>query len=54
MSYRLEREAGGTRMFFEQSGFDSMDAPYYKGARAAWPQKFAVLEGVVSALAAAG
>ena len=38
----------GTLLRMEQSGFRSDQQPYYRGAKAKWPQFFDALEGVVA------
>ncbi len=53
--YRLEREGDGTRLFFEQSGFDALGpagAGALQGAEYGWTRMLGALEGVVASLAA--
>jgi uncharacterized protein YndB with AHSA1/START domain len=54
VSFRLEREGDGTRLFFEHSGFD-LSHPWgeraFKGAAFGWAKMFKQLAGVVAELA---
>ncbi len=56
VSYRLEPDGNGTRVFFEQSGFD-ITQPWgdtaLRGAEAGWTRMFKQLAHVVAGLAAA-
>lgn len=50
VSYRLEPDGDGTRLFFEQSGFDFSQpggGTARKGAEHAWKKMLAALEGVL-------
>lgn len=54
VSYRLEPNGGGTRLFFEHSGFDLTQAfgeQAFKGAQYGWAGMFKKLEAVVARLA---
>lgn len=55
VSYRLEPDGDGTRLFFEQSGFD-MTQPWgtqaLRGAEYGWDRMLAALPKVVAGLAA--
>jgi uncharacterized protein YndB with AHSA1/START domain len=55
VSYRLEADGGGTRVFFEQSGFD-LAQPWggnaLRGAEYGWTMMFERLSGVVAGFAA--
>ena len=55
VSYRLEPDGGGTRVFFEQSGFD-LARPWgenaLRGAEYGWTMMLERLSGVVAALTA--
>jgi uncharacterized protein YndB with AHSA1/START domain len=54
VSYRLEPDGGGTRVFFEHSGFD-MSQPWgeqaFRGAEFGWAKMLERLPGVVGSLA---
>jgi uncharacterized protein YndB with AHSA1/START domain len=54
VSYRLEPDGNGTRLFFEQSGFD-MSQPWgqqaLKGAEYGWDRMLAALPKVAEAIA---
>jgi len=54
VSYRLEPDGGGTRVFFEHSGFD-MSQPWgeqaFRGAEFGWARMLERLPGVVGSLA---
>lgn len=54
VSYRLEPDRGGTRVFFEHSGFD-MSHPWgeqaFRGAESGWARTLERLPGVVGSLA---
>ena len=54
VSYRLEPDGGGTRVFFEHSGFD-MSQPWgeqaFRGAEFVWAKMLERLPGVVGSLA---
>ena len=55
VSYRLEPEGDGTRVFFEQAGFDlsnPAEAGAYRGAGPGWARMHAELGRVIAALAA--
>jgi uncharacterized protein YndB with AHSA1/START domain len=57
VTYRLEREGDGTRLCFEQSGFDLDDPAQkyaYNGARAGWPYLLERLRAAVDELVGAG
>lgn len=50
VSYRLEPDGEGTRLYFEQSGFDFSQpggGAARKGAEHAWKKVFSALEGVL-------
>ena len=55
VSYRLEPDGGGTRVFFEQSGFD-LSQPWgdtaLRGAEFGWTRMLERLAGVIAGLAA--
>jgi len=55
VSYRLEPEGSGTRLLFEQSGFD-LSQPWgtqaLKGAEYGWDRMLGTLPGVVEGIAA--
>lgn len=54
MNYRLEPDGDGTRLFFEQSGFD-LSQPWgdaaLKGAKVGWNMMLEALTRVVAGLA---
>jgi uncharacterized protein YndB with AHSA1/START domain len=55
VSFRLERDGEGTRLFFEHSGFDvsqQWGKQAFRGAEVGWAKKLEQLRAVVAALAA--
>jgi uncharacterized protein YndB with AHSA1/START domain len=50
VTFTLTATATGTHLRMEQSGFPSIDSPYYKGASYGWQGFLGKLENVVAGM----
>lgn len=48
VTWTLTPAGAGTRLRMEQSGFQPDQQPYFRGAKAGWPQFFTALEQVLA------